>query len=144
VTRLRQRSTIAIAMLCLVAQLFAVAHLVLVRHARCAEHGEVTHAGLVEGAPAGAPGGTPDRVPATATPSEFDLLGANHLPAHASDDDHCEWLSETRDARHAATPTFTTVAVSHAAPVPATVQARAVTRPLYRLAPKLSPPRVLA
>lgn len=129
-TRLRQRSTIAIAMLCVVAQVFAVAHLVLVRHARCAEHGEVTHAS--------------ESHVETTRPSGPDAVLAASDDGPATDDDHCEWLSERRDVRHASAPIFATIPVAHVAPPAVDHLVLAVTRPLYRLAPKLSPPRLVA
>ncbi len=116
-------------MLCIVAQVFAVAHLVLVRHARCAEHGEVTHASESHG---------------EARPVGPDAVLAASDSGAAADDDHCEWLSERRDIRHASAPVFTTIPVGHVAPPAVDHLVLAVTRPLYRLAPKLSPPRLVA
>jgi hypothetical protein len=126
VIRLRQRSIIAIAMLCIVAQLFTVAHLVLVRHARCAEHGEVTHAG--------------ESHPDVALPVGPETVLAASDTGAAPDDDHCGWLSERGEVRDASIPVFSTIPVARVAPPVACHLVRAVTRPLYRLAPKLSPP----
>ena len=45
----RSRTAVAAAVLCLLAQVFATVHLVVVRHEVCADHGEVVHGGGIAG-----------------------------------------------------------------------------------------------
>lgn len=128
--RLRAR-TLAIAGLCLIAQALALAHLFVVRHARCAEHGEVIHVAAAADASASGARQAPGSASAAPAPGE---------PGDPDGHDHCQWLSELRDhARRA--PQIDLV------PPPLDLERAALppappdrARPLYRLAPKISPP----
>jgi hypothetical protein len=133
---------VAIAGLCLVAQAFALVHLFAVRHVRCAEHGEMVH---LDGAgPQGASGATSAElqgaVVADRSKSEAATLSASKLEVEAHQDDHCMALSERRDLR-----TATVKQVMASPQVLGEVRAThreppLAARPLYRLAPKISPP----
>lgn len=133
------RRRVAIAGLCLVAQAFALVHLFAVRHVRCAEHGEMVH---FEGASAPGPAALVAERAAVDERTQGDAatLRASRLEIEAHQDDHCMALSERRDLR--------TGAVKHAMASPQVLgevcaehrEVLLVARPLYRLAPKISPP----
>ena len=119
--------------MCLVAQLLGWIHLVAVEHARCPEHGEVLH--------------VTERAAGTALARELHATeeaptsSVETAPPELHADDHCGWLADRRDARLAPTvlamsPSPRGEACSTApAPLPCASSA-----PLYRLAPKQSPP----
>ncbi len=115
-------------MLCLIAQLGALAHLLLVRHERCAEHGEVTH--RVEAAPAAHA--------VAASPSA--ILDAGDPRSAHEEGDHCQWLAEHRAAAPAVSSFAQLVPQVTRAECALPALAFAAPRSLYRLAPKLSPP----
>jgi hypothetical protein len=113
-----------IASLCLAAQAFALAHLFLVVHTRCDEHGEVVHG---------------DDHHERDTDDTTTRWATGGDETGAPDHDHCQTFAEPRELRtdtvHAAfAPVATSLAqaTEHAPPVTA--------RPLYRIAPKSSPP----
>lgn len=123
----RLRSSVAVAILCLLVQSLALVHLVVVKHVRCAEHGDVMHAG----------DGDPDVVPARG-----DSAGVRRARAggDAESHDHCQSLVERRDIRTFQATEITTVCldvheVDPAKPAPAIVAIA-----IYRVAPKVSPP----
>lgn len=123
---------IALALVCLAAQVGAGIHAVAVRHERCAEHGEVVH-GDDHGH--GAVAGAEPR--ALRAPQLDDGAAA---ASHDEDHDHCAVPLLRRQAE----PGFCLPAlIAPGAPpsVPAPVAAPVVaTRALYLLAPKASPP----
>lgn len=108
-----------------------LAHLLAVRHERCAEHGEVVHAGA-----------EPSAHELAATHDER-LASVRSAAGEAEHDDHehCQAVSDRGATGAAGSPALAcadvtagdSIAVAHAAP------ARACA--LYRLAPKISPPR---
>lgn len=128
----RRRASLGVllALVCIVAQLGAALHLGLVRHVRCAAHGELMHADA----------GHDHADPTTAldvSTTRAVVFDAGAAPEH--EHDHCQAL-----ASRSVEPTAPAVLV--AAP-PVTVDPPApVARPLvvvvalYRLAPKASPP----
>ncbi len=127
------RLRLAIAGLCLVAQAFALMHLFAVPHVRCAEHGELVHAGEETRQAEIAPGAELGDLGAA------DSLEATALELEAHADDHCMALSERRDLR------IHLVAQLAAPPqvlgeVEYESRARRSAVALYRLAPKISPP----
>lgn len=111
------------------AQLFGLAHQLLVPHTRCAEHGETVHASELHADPTRA----------------AVIVGAPDVVMSSSDDDgghehdHCQALTERTELR--AQSTTVTIAASplRVEPVLASVVDGGA-RPLYRLAPKSSPP----
>ncbi len=125
-----RRFLAAIAVVCLVAQAFAMVHLMVVRHARCAAHDEVVHVSVDRAQPAHV----------TPTPDATSIQGADGDLAEV-DDAHCTWLSELRTTRVGHPPVLT------AAPATTVDELGlprdlplAGPRALYRLAPKISPP----
>ncbi len=131
----RRSSTLrAFAGLCLLVQLVAMAHLVLVRHDLCPVHGEVMHGGEALAVEIHAGDGE------SAGRSAVTVRAARPAEAGSDADDHCQALTERRDvARPVAPCAHLDVAVADlAAPTPTAPSARA--RALYRLAPKISPP----
>lgn len=129
----RRSARTAIATLCLAAQAWALAHLLVIRHEVCAEHGDAVHAADVvpeASHPPAAPGADPDA----------SAYRGSQREAAEDHHDHCTWLSEHRADRGAPTalttaPPIAGEALAAPAAPPSTVRA------LYRLAPKISPPR---
>jgi hypothetical protein len=126
---------VAVAALCLAAQLAAWLHLLAVPHARCEAHGEAIH--RLDGASIGEP--SRRSLAGALAPGELravrDTAGKGD---HAHE--HCRVLSDRagRCCDASATlgrPTPTAAELLQVAPA-----APPVARPLYRLAPKLSPP----
>ena len=121
--------TFAVTWFCLAAQTLGVAHLAVVRHVTCLEHGELTHSGQTS-----VP--TKDATPAPrslAAPQRADLSAA------ADNHEHClvcatrkEFVAE-RAAQSLALPQRVS-SPPVAPPEPGSSQ------PLFRLAPKTSPP----
>lgn len=110
--------------LSLLGQLAAFAHFAAVRHATCADHGEVVHAG------------SPGRAEAQAPHDTTVAAAAGDSHGH----DHCHLLSRLRERlAPAETPRLVEAAATRHEPgaLPAP-PATAV--PRYRLAPKTSPP----
>lgn len=123
-----------IAGLCMVAQLLSLAHLVVVEHERCPEHGELIHGDGHEADSLAAPVSIPAATRARVLPAHPDEPDAEH--------DHCLSATERRDLRLARVdaPAMMPPAQSDAHPHRATTPA--VTRALYRSAPKTSPPHL--
>lgn len=125
------RRVVWVAWLCVVAQLGLLAHLIVERHGRCAEHGEQVH--LDDR------GGSLAELVAAAL-DESTTLRAHPLQRADHDDDHCPV------ALQPTTRPPTAVLIAHlvapapriATPPPHTPDG--TSRPLYRLAPKVSPP----
>lgn len=117
------------AALALCSQLFALAHLWLVPHTRCAEHGETVHDDHAAEAP---------RVHA---PERADLSASPAAPDGATDDghDHCQLLTDRR-AVTAERSVVVARACSFAGTTFQLVEHTAPGRALYRIAPKVSPP----
>jgi hypothetical protein len=128
--RRRRALTLAwIAGVCLVVQVVATVHLVLVRHVVCPTHGDLAHAGGAHPQVDRAPGpDSTDRIDAAATDDE---VGA---------DDHCQLLGERRDVPPTTSPTPLVVLAPAEDDAVAPVALPAPARALYRLAPKISPP----
>jgi len=129
---------VALAALCLVGQLFSFAHLGLVRHVTCPEHGELVHAdGDALDAAAGAARSQRSQLSEDALPSYGDVPSLPSGHGH----DHCLVTTLRRD--HLAHQP------SHAAVVAQPEQSIAshaggdepsAAFALFRLAPKNSPP----
>lgn len=124
-----------VATVCLAAQAFALAHLFLVVHTRCAEHGEVIHED------AHATPRTSQAAPAGDLTTWDDAAPAD---SHDGADHHCETFAERRDVRTDRPVDPSVLVVVAATPTPLLLEARAPARPLYRLAPKVSPPHAEA
>jgi hypothetical protein len=122
----------AAAVLCLLAQGFAVVHLFAMHHVRCAEHGDLLH--VEQAAPAL---GTEHRN------GEADVLAASQQPFEAHQGDHCTTLSERRDLRCAAIAIVAVLPEQALDGGPHLAAAPAFGRALYRLAPKVSPPALV-
>lgn len=115
----------------LVAQLASTAHLAVVRHALCLEHGEYVHAEASTGEAV--------RVPVhSLAPGLTDGTAAlSSEEAH----DHCGVLAHRRDPQLAAGPAAqVAVEVRETPSVPGTERAPLTTAELFRLVPKQSPP----
>lgn len=121
------------AALALCSQLFALAHLWLVPHTRCAEHGETVHddGHAVQ--------------PRIAAPERTDLSASPATPEGATDDghDHCQLLTDRRELA-AERGTIVVRAWSFEGATFPLVERTAPSRAVYRLAPKVSPPATLA
>lgn len=135
------RVRLAVASICLLAQAFALVHLFAVRHVRCAEHGDMVHVERGHGAPVEGRVSAPADL-REAPRSAHQVLRASGLAIEAHQDDHCMALSERRELRtHAAIALVSMPALlgelTYEYREPALVA-----RALYRLAPKISPPRL--
>jgi hypothetical protein len=132
-TRSGKGSAAALAALCLLGPILGYAHMLLVAHARCPEHGELLHLDAPAVSEPVASSENPTREPAVAP--ESDLASETH------DHDHCVVTSarKTQAAVRSAGPLL--VVGDH--PPQQLADDGAVTRPpvaLYVLAPKNSPP----
>jgi hypothetical protein len=108
------------------ASLFGLAHDAATTHVRCAEHGEMMH------------GGPPPIAASTARHGRLSAGGGGEFRGH----EHCALASAMRESRvapHVPAVLTAPVAVHNVAPPPI-VQSTARTSPLYRSAPKTSPP----
>jgi len=110
--------------------LLSLAHEATTRHVQCAEHGEQIHS---------------DALPAWAPASHDDaaLAALRTQPAAAiHGHEHCVMASATRDSRLAPCPPSATPATVASAQVAALAprDASGRTAPVYRTAPKTSPP----
>jgi hypothetical protein len=121
-----RRSLQLIACVCLAAQAFALAHLFLVVHERCDEHGEIEH-------------GAHDAADGDHARLAESRGGGGHAEAGH---DHCQTFAERRDVGGEPPVLLATGIVAIACTEPDVDQPRVATRPLYRLAPKASPPVV--
>jgi hypothetical protein len=119
----------AIAIVCLLGQVLTAAHEATERHVRCAEHGELSHLGVL--APAA------DASPSTRTDAGFDGKSARELGGHA----HCAVLAARR--REVTRPILLVAlapeAGPHPVPHPAPLLAPLAKRILLS-APKIAPP----
>ncbi len=131
--RTRRRHAAAVAALCLIAQVVGLAHLLVVQHVECAAHGEMVHVARWQSQPAAAARSTDPRAAL--------LVGDDRRNATVDSHEHCAWLSQVRDVPAYRAPIVVAVAVTPWSTV-ATLVERAArpARPLYRLAPKVSPP----
>ncbi len=123
-----RRSLVAIA--CLLAQAFALVHLFAMHHVRCAEHGDLLHV-EERGASAHEP----------LTEQQHAALGASEQNA-GHQGDHCTTLTERRDLRTWCSEPMAVLPPSELTSLPFAQAPTLVARPLYRLAPKISPPHV--
>jgi hypothetical protein len=125
----RRTSLVAIAALCLAMQAFAVAHFGVVRHVRCAEHGEMVELDENVGRVAAS---TPSKSALPVMDSSQRSVESHH--------DHCVVAAE----RRALCSTDLAVITARPACLVVAPQPQLIvvgpTRPLYRLAPKISPP----
>ncbi len=121
-----------IALLSLLSILSVYAHLLLVEHATCPEHGELIDR------PAGAPQGPPAALTRPQAHASWNVLGIADPHSHH----HCEFVPKRREV-------FTPVGQSSPSLEPPSVRSAASTpcivprQPavaLFRLAPKQSPP----
>ncbi|HUH01174.1 MAG TPA: hypothetical protein VML75_04215 [Kofleriaceae bacterium] len=122
-----------IAVLCMVAQLLSLAHLVVVEHERCHEHGELIHGDGHEARSVAPP------APSTATPTARVLPGQSDEAD--GDHDHCLSATERRDLRLARVEVAATISPDQSDAIPRTATTPVV-RALYRSAPKTSPPHL--
>lgn len=122
-----------VAALCLGAQLFAVVHLFALHHVRCAEHGDLLH---VEGDGSTASTGTP---PPRA--NDGPRLAASNRGATGHQGDHCTTLGERKDLRTHTPRVCWSLPLTTVGQAPPLLSAPAPSRALYRIAPKISPPR---
>lgn len=120
-----------VAIVCLLAQAFALVHLFAMHHVRCAEHGDLLHV-EERGAPLS---------PEQATARQHAALGASEQVA-GHQGDHCTTLTERRDLRTWSCAPMTVAPPFELTCLPFAHTPALVARPLYRLAPKISPPHV--
>lgn len=133
-SRARRPGVGAASYLLLAAQILSLAHLLVVRHVTCPEHGDVMHSGQ-------------PRETLSARPIVRDGLAsrpatADEAPQAESGHDHCLVCSITQE-RFALSPTVSTGAESNALPIP--FASRPGTGPfapvpVIALSPKNSPP----
>lgn len=114
--------------MCLLAQAFALVHLFAMHHVRCAEHGDLLH---VEER-----GASAHELPAE---HQHVSLGASEQNA-GHQGDHCTTLTERRDLRTWCSEPMAVLPPSELIVLPFAQALALVARPLYRLAPKISPP----
>jgi hypothetical protein len=110
-----------IASICLAAQAFALAHLFLVVHTRCDEHGEVVHGDHYDGG------------------DDAQLAFGVGTGEGEHEHEHCQTFAEPRELRAERACVVAVTAQTELAQ-PTELAAPVSTRPLYRLAPKVSPP----
>ena len=131
----QRRRTAAIAALCLVGQLCGLAHLLVVQHVACAAHGEMVHVRTVS---------RPVRAADASRPSDAHahvLAPTGGRSLLADDHEHCAGLSDVRDAPAGHAQILVARIVQPLAPHAVRPDRTTVsTRPLFRLAPKVSPP----
>jgi hypothetical protein len=124
-------ATLVVALALLGAQTSGFLHILLVEHERCGEHGEMVEAHH-----------RPPPSPAPLiTPSDGTSASASGSPSVTHDHDHCLVLLDRRASAPLAGPAQLAITVESrtvSAPVRATGAPRGP--PLYRLAPKNSPP----
>jgi hypothetical protein len=127
---------LALASATLIAQISSIAHMALVRHAICPEHGELIHPDDLSGSAA-----APKTLAKTTNPADLAIQATTQFPA-VHGHDHCLLASYRRQRIAMAAGT-----AAVARPFPAAVGNRRMAdapRPalvaLYRLAPKNSPP----
>lgn len=120
-----------VALLCAIGQLAAASHLVLVRHAACPEHGDLLHGGAVHGQRhSGADQGSP-------------AFRAGAVGDGDEEHDHCSLACDRRKLAIAAmTGCVLAAQLSGAQACPVRFARGKPGVPLFRLAPKQSPPAV--
>ena len=129
--RCRAPLAAAIASLCLITQLYPLLHALVVPHVRCETHGDMVHARAHEAAPGAAQ---------PARGSTTHAVNAADQDEHEHEHEHCQLLTQPRAARCAPTAALACGSPSvRDVAVPAGAAPESL-RPLYRLAPKLSPP----
>jgi hypothetical protein len=110
------------------AQGAALAHFAIVRHAYCPEHGELIH---------------PDaerHAPAASHASKLPGLSASDEEGRGHEHEHCILRGHRREASLSAPAATALITAERHAPVLAAVAAAPAASPLFRLAPKQSPP----
>ena len=125
-TLTRRVHTTAFAALAIAAQLFTLIHVALVRHERCAEHGEVVHRGHAE---------------ADSLALRAPVPVGNHVveSSHTEQShDHCGVATERRHQSYGQPAQSTAPGVPDVQPSPLALLADTVA--VYRRAPKTSPP----
>jgi hypothetical protein len=124
---------LAAASCCLLGHGTNLTHFLFVRHAICAEHGDLVHAGEASEHAAAAHAGLATAAPALQTMPTSE-------PAHG--DEHCAIVSDRRE--HALRSSSQELHAPAAADLAQSVAARAAPRaavvPIFLLAPKSSPP----
>ncbi|MDH5491772.1 MAG: hypothetical protein OEY14_07455 [Myxococcales bacterium] len=132
---------VALASLCLVAQLAGATHLVIVRHIRCAEHGEWLHEGEAPHAARAesAEGVTTAERDAEGTPDAGPALGLGDVASH--EHEPCPCLTERRRLalRIGGTPKAHVHGLARAT-LTLGDEAPPALAATYALAPKCSPP----
>jgi hypothetical protein len=133
--RRRVGAVVAVATLALVGQLLGLAHLFLIEHARCPEHGDTVHVRR---------GSEDGHADAAAPTTGYALAGADGdvRPGDAADhgDDHCQLWTERRDRAPVLTGLSTPMPSYAALDAIVPGVAPAPPRPLFHLAPKAGPP----
>jgi alpha-ketoglutarate-dependent taurine dioxygenase len=130
---LRRLQAIGVASLVLLAHFFGSAHLALVPHAVCPEHGELIHVRESTELPLSRTDDNPDpRVVSEEGPPSFSALR----------DNHCLVASQRRERTTLASAALSTPELQLQTPERPAVElsARAAPEALFRLAPKNSPP----
>lgn len=126
----RRFSAAGVALLCLAAQIGSLAHLVLVPHESCPEHGEAVHAGTH----------TPAADRAATGARDILAVQADDGPGEDDEHHHCLFVTERRKATTAVDVVQATAVLTDAAGAEPAAVADSVGRAVYRLAPKTSPP----
>ena len=134
----RSATAVALASLLVVANLLSFWHQATVAHARCAEHGEIVHAGH-----AGAGELARDeRIAARGEAGHADELTSRSWALEGDEHDHCQVCPATRESLRLSrpvTPSAPLAAVAVAvALAPVSIDASGVD--VVRIAPKTSPP----
>lgn len=134
-SRLRELRRLAglVATFCLLGQLSTLAHNILVRHATCAEHGELVHQSTAPGATKAISAARRD-VAVRASAADDQAEGHGH--------EHCLVLAHGRGhvGLDGASAPATVEPPEYQAVAPVAAPARAASHTVYRLAPKTSPP----
>jgi hypothetical protein len=123
----------ALAVVCLLGPILAQAHMLLVRHARCAEHGELVHLDGADGDSIG--------TGATASSDVTTVSSSSPEEAKSHGHDHCAAASARKTQAPVNCPQLTLPAASSSAAAPLDPDApSSAPVALYLLAPKNSPP----
>jgi hypothetical protein len=123
----------ALAVVCLLGPIVAQAHMLLVQHATCAEHGELVHLDGVNGDSVG--------TDATASSDLTTVSSASLEDAKPHGHDHCAAASARRIQAPVDRPQLNLPAAASATAAPFDLDAPSgAPVALYRLAPKNSPP----
>ena len=132
-TRSGKGATAALAAVCLLGPILGYAHMLLVAHARCPEHGELLHVEAPSASEPLAAPGVPTREPIVAAESE--------LASETHDHDHCV-VTSARKTQAAVRSAGPSLVVTDPVPRQVVDEGAAASPPiaLYVLAPKNSPP----